>query len=195
MTELCELGKKWGTDKFILYTPFYHELLKDRRDIKKVLEFGIGSPEDLKDSLALVGAKGHTMGASLYMWRDYFPQAEIFALDYKEEKFVNEDRIHSFYCDQGSDASYEEAKKKIGDGFDLIIEDGGHYQHLQLTAMRNLMPLLKENGIYIMEDIGAPPHDWVNSNNIPYPHELKTFYRADIPNDRGRSAIVVLRKK
>lgn len=49
MTPLCELAKKYGTDKCSdvhNYTPVYYELLKDK-NFKKVLELGIGSIENL----------------------------------------------------------------------------------------------------------------------------------------------------
>lgn len=46
-TELCEIAYKYGTDKCPAvkhsYTPFYYQLLKDKRQsVKKVLELGVG---------------------------------------------------------------------------------------------------------------------------------------------------------
>ena len=71
MTRLCELAEKYGSDKtpsiFHGYTPFYDELLKDR-DVKRVLEIGIGNVACMNH------VKDYKPGASLRMWRDYFPK-------------------------------------------------------------------------------------------------------------------------
>src|ERR1700719_1450650 len=113
-TELCDLAVKYATDKCVWYTEFYHSLLKDRRDIKKVLEFGIGDEEDIRHSLSRVSMVPKMLGPSLHMWAEYFPEAQIYALDHDSKKFVQTDRIHSFYCDQGNSAFYAEAIKHIG---------------------------------------------------------------------------------
>ena len=71
ITPLCKIAFKYGTDKCPQvghnYTPFYYELLKDKRKtVKKVLEIGIGSPETMPG-----GPKHYQKGASLLMWRDF----------------------------------------------------------------------------------------------------------------------------
>src|SRR5208282_349396 len=102
-TELCKLAVKWCSDKTVTirhdYTPYYHELLRER-DIKKVLEIGIGYPE-LMDA----HNPGYKAGASLFMWQEYFPEAEIYALDIKSDILINEGRIKSFLCDQSDEVS------------------------------------------------------------------------------------------
>lgn len=191
-TDLCKLANKYGTDKAIFYTPFYHELLADRRDrIKKVLEMGIGYPECMRDSLARIGASDYTAGASLFMWREYFPNAEIYGLDNNPKSFVGSERIRSFYCDQGDAGSYVEAIRHVGAEFDLIIDDGCHVIEYQLMAMRMLMPLLRGDGIYIMEDISGD-YDALLSQ-IPYPHKLVRFSRTDLA-ESNTAAVVVIRK-
>jgi hypothetical protein len=192
MTELCELAIKWTTDKALFYTPFYHELLKDRRDIKKVLEFGIGYPEAMLDSLSRMNQSRYIIGASLFMWQEYFPEAQIYAFDNKPEIFINEGRIKSFYCDQSGKESFKEAINNIGGDFDLIIEDGSHVREHQILSMQMLMPLLKDDGIYIMEDIGKPYEELISQ--IPYPRELKKFSRTDLPDGQNTAAIVIIRK-
>lgn len=194
MTELCELAVKYKTDKCVFYTPYYDRLLKDRRNtVKKVLEFGIGGPEDITGSLARVGMTPQGNGPSLYMWRDYFPNAEIYALDYIPQKFVNEGRIHSFYCDQGDLSSYQKAIKHIGGDFDLIVEDGSHQGHHQIMSVQMLMPLLKPDGIYVMEDTGDGPHDGILDSISKYDYVVKHFRRDDLPNDRA--SVVIIRHK
>lgn len=36
--------------------------------------------------------------------------------------------------------------------FDLIVDDGGHKMHQQITSFRELWPKLKDRGLYIVED-------------------------------------------
>ena len=191
MTELCELARKWTTDKVIFYTPLYHELLKDRRDIKKVLEVGIGYPETMFRTIGRVGMTQYTTGASLYMWREYFPQAEIYALDNKPEIFINDDRIHSFYCDQTSEESFRQASEKIGKDFDLIVEDGSHVPEDQIRSVKMLLPLLKADGIYIVEDVN-PTYEFMEQ--LPKNAELHKFRREDLPSCSNTAAVVVIRK-
>lgn len=194
MTELCELAVKHGTDKCVYYTPFYHDLLKDRRDIKKVLEFGVGDLEDIRHSLSRVGMVPIKVGPSLFMWQDYFPQAQIYALDHDPKKFINEGRIQTFYCDQGDPDSYTEAIKHIGYDFDFIIEDGSHHALHQILSLQMLMPLLKRNGIYIMEDTGWGPVKQILEALSPYDYHIEHFHRADFPPTEAASCVVVRHK-
>src|SRR3989304_3769693 len=85
VTPLCKLALKYGTDKCPQlkhsYTPFYYQLLKDkRREIKKVLEMGIGFFPGMPEKKVFFDPglkRTYHMGASLYMWRDFFPNAQV----------------------------------------------------------------------------------------------------------------------
>jgi hypothetical protein len=190
MTELCQLAAKYGSDKAVYYTPYYSGLFAARRDIKKVLEFGIGYDcQIMRDNIARAGFTKYTNGASLHMWEDYFPEAQIYGLDIAPQSFVNEGRIHSFYCNQYDDASYVEAMQQIGGDFDLIIDDGDHTYDAQFKAICYLLPLVKKGGLYIVEDIG----DWGPElmANVPSPCELKTF--VDNQNEMYCARIIVIR--
>lgn len=37
--------------------------------------------------------------------------------------------------------------------FDLIVDDGGHKMHQQITSFRHLWPRLRDRGLYIVEDV------------------------------------------
>ena len=37
--------------------------------------------------------------------------------------------------------------------FDLIVDDGGHKMHQQITSFRHLWPQLRDRGLYIVEDV------------------------------------------
>ena len=174
-TELCELAEKHGTDKWFYYTSFYHELLKDRREkVKRVLELGIGSPATMLDSLSRMGITKYKTGASLFLWREYFPNAEIIGLDIDRSVLIHAEGIRSFWCDQRDPLTYPPFPWP----FDFIVEDGLHEKEAQLTAVKTLMPVLAPDGIYVMEDVGYLGHDERREflDEIPYPAELKEFH-------------------
>src|ERR1035437_10277184 len=149
MTILCELAKKYRTDKLSKhnYTPIYFDMLKDRREsTKRVLEIGIGNED--------YAAGGLAIGASLRMWEEFFPNAEIIGFDFDPKSMVNEGRILSVQCDQGSESSLKEAIAIVGEGtFDLIVDDGSHMPDHQMLTAQMLLPLLSPDGFYVIEDV------------------------------------------
>ncbi len=140
-TPLCKLAIKYGADKAPqlgkhTYTPYYYDLLnKKRRSIRKVLEIGIGE------------------GASLRMWRDFFPNAKIYGADYRAGSLIKENRIESILCDQRKGEHLVSLVKKIGSNIDLVIDDGSHRSRDQVFTCLTLMPLLKKQVVYVIEDV------------------------------------------
>jgi len=176
-TALCELAIKHGTDKwpFHHYTPHYHELFKNRRhEVKKVLEIGIGD-DSMKNTIP-----DYVYGASLRMWREYFSNAEIFGLDNNPNVLVQDDRIHSFLCDQGDALQLQGSVSVLGGGFDLIVDDGCHVPEVQALTARMLFPLLTPRGVYVIEDVWPYPCEvgWskepfgLRLSDIPYPAKI-----------------------
>lgn len=147
LTPLCELAKKFGTDKggwhLIAgetchnYCPTYHRLLGDRREtIKAVLEIGVN------------------YGGSLRMWEEYFPNARVVGLDSNAGCLFNEGRISCFAADQGSGESLEAALNLAAiPQYDLIVDDGSHEPNHQIFSANALQHRLAPNGLYIIEDI------------------------------------------
>lgn len=163
MTDLSELARKWTTDKALYYASFYEQLFKDRRlAVKRLLEFGIGYPELMLKPAARAGARTYICGASLFMWEEYFPNAEIYGVDMKPEILINSGRIHSFCADQSLEATLLDLIGKFelrGLRFDIIVDDGSHEPEDQIRTAKMCLKfgVLAEGGLYIIED--APPHD------------------------------------
>jgi len=154
-TELCRLGYFYGTDKCPqirhFYTEFYWKLLKDKREsIKKVLELGTGCFETMST------CPNYVTGASLYMWRDFFPNAQIYGFDILPQTVFKKDRIETFLCDGTSKEALTNLIKKTGSDIDLFIDDGSHNPRHQIFACLTLMPLFKRDVIYIIEDVRDP---------------------------------------
>jgi hypothetical protein len=152
MTPLCELALKYGTDKYPWYTPFYDSLLRDRRDsVRRVLEIGIGTPE------AMSHVPNYKPGASLRMWRDYFPEASIIGVDIDDRVMFREDRITTHF------RGYAPASLD----FDLIIDDGSHQAEDQIRDAKDLISRVMRGGYYIIEDVNDPK---ALSPYLPAPH-------------------------
>ncbi len=90
-------------------------------------------------------------GASLRMWQEYFPRAEIFGVDIREGCSQYEDeRIHIMQADL-SDVDAVMQLKDIRP--QIIIDDASHIVSHQLLALFTLFDALPSGGIYILEDL------------------------------------------
>jgi hypothetical protein len=150
-TPLCNLAYKYGTDKCPqikhTYTPYYYELWKAQRNkIKEVLELGIGPYKGRNPHL-------YSTGASLYMWRDFFPNAQIYGADIKASYLLADDRIQTFLCDETQEQDLINLIKSTGNDIDIFIDDGSHELADQIFCCQTLMPLLKKDITYVIEDV------------------------------------------
>ena len=156
MTKLCKIAYLYGTDKCPQishpYTPYYHKLFnKRRKEVKKVIEMGIGTAKYMQYT-----PDHYVTAASLYMWRDYFPNAQIYGADILPETMIEVERIQTFICDQTKKEDLEELIKKTGSDIDIFIDDGLHSMTTQINLCKTIMPMLKKDVIYIIEDVMRP---------------------------------------
>jgi hypothetical protein len=122
-----------------------------RLTVRKVFECGLGTGDGA--FAASMGPKARP-GASLLMWRDYFPNARIFGADIDRKVLFQEDRILTFFVDQTAPAMIEEMWRQIGeDDFDLIVDDGLHTAEAAETLFSGSFPKLRAGGIYVVEDM------------------------------------------
>jgi len=86
--------------------------------------------------------------------RDFFPSASIIGADIDTEILSTEDRIRTFYVDQTNEKSICELWKNLESvQFDLMIDDGLHTFEGGLTLLINLLHKLKDDGVYVIEDV------------------------------------------
>lgn len=155
--ELDRLINKYGSDKNLSkYNLIYSKLFKDiKLNVTSVLEIGVGSLTSESSSFA--GIKrfypNYSPGASLRAWRDYFPNAFIHGVDIGEDCLIEEERIKTFIF---SSTRHDKCLEHLFEyKYDIIIDDGDHQGLSQLLTFKNLIPLLKENGYYFIEDVGG----------------------------------------
>jgi hypothetical protein len=152
--DLDELMNKYGSDKTRNgYVPMYHSFLKHLRSKPiDLLEVGIGTMiPGAPSSMVGYSLPGYAPGGSLRAWRDYFPQGEIIGVDIQQDTQFVEERIQTFLADS---SSKEQLDGVLGSRmFDVIIDDGLHYDEVQVKTMENLWSRVHPGGYYIIEDV------------------------------------------
>jgi hypothetical protein len=145
---LTDLARQFGCDKYFRhsYMPTYEELLAKRK-VRRLLEVGIGFEGLMKEFVPF-----YVHGASLKMWSAYWPEAEIWACDIREDTLINEGNIRSVVCDQASPLALLDMIHNIGGCCDVIIDDGSHQFEHQVVSAVTLLPYVCKGGVYIIED-------------------------------------------
>ena len=126
-----------GVWKWRHYFPIYHHhLAKFVGHEAHVVEIGIYS------------------GGSLPMWRSYFgPGCQVYGVDIEPACTAHErEGVRVFIGDQ-ADPDFWERFVAAVPRIDVVIDDGGHEAHQQITSLRCLLPRMAMGGVYICEDI------------------------------------------
>ena len=119
-----------------------------------------------------VGGRHPTVGAhSLRMWKDYFPRAEIFSIDIRKKRGLEQPRIRIFQGSQNDPDFLNDFGSRYGP-FDLIIDDGSHNSQHVITSFTSLFPHLKDNGFYVIEDLffSFDPTNGGSADDLDSPH-------------------------
>ena len=136
--ELGKLAIEFNCDKHSRhnYCEFYEKIFKEYKNKPiSLLELGV------------------LRGASIRMWRKWFAEAELYGVDNGTDgqppqielpltTIVKADVQNISICDA--------LKWKQ---FDIIIDDADHHPYSQLKTAWNIWPLLKDEGIYVIEDV------------------------------------------
>jgi hypothetical protein len=129
---------KWGAHRYAQHYATHFQCFRKKR--LNILEIGVGGYDNPKYG-----------GESLRMWKNYFPKAMIYAIDIYEKSAHQEERIKIFQGSQANEAFLKDVCEKTGP-LDIIIDDGSHVNEHVITSFKVLFPLLKNGGIYAVED-------------------------------------------
>jgi hypothetical protein len=170
---LTQLVNSQKTDKDTVhsYLPLYEVLLKNKKfTCKNVIEVGVAE------------------GGSIKLWHDYFPNATIYGCDIREESFMwdqikNNNRIKLFPLTNAYEPTFVNQIKDVQ--FDFALDDGPHTLETMIQFINMYLPLMKEDGILIIEDI--PDINWLDTlcSIVPqeYKNNIKTY---DLRGNKNR---------
>jgi len=185
MNELTKIGKRYGTDKAgpqHNYTEVaYHGLLEPLRDKNiNLLELGVGDT-----------------GASVKMWKEYLPAANIILFDpffiTDEAVTVTPEELRNFGIkvykgNQLDRADLLNVALCESEKFDVIIDDASHLSDGMQISLATLFPYLKDGGIYIIEDLSsarsrdsrlAAVNAWLDGTTVDQSHK-KIYHQKEI---------------
>tara|TARA_Y100000389_G_scaffold201390_1_gene244009 strand:+ start:2137 stop:2823 length:687 start_codon:yes stop_codon:yes gene_type:complete len=132
---LIKIAKNYPTSKndhgFIKFYDEYFNSFKDKKI--NILEIGI------------------ERGDSLRLWREYFTNANICAIDLIDRN-INVNNTDILIGDQ-SDYSFLKKVTEKYHSFDIIIDDGSHQSKHIIASFNFLFPYLNDGGIYVVEDL------------------------------------------
>lgn len=162
---LHELCQKHGTDKGSLvnlirpwpehtFADIYTELFADHRfEIVRIFEMGIGTNNlSIPANMSGYGKPG----ASLRVWKEYFPNALVVGADIDRNTLFEEERILTFFVDQLRANSITKFWNELGiKDFDIIIDDGLHTEEAAICLFENSFNNLRSGGFYFIEDVTA----------------------------------------
>jgi hypothetical protein len=163
---LTEIANRLGTDKgtqhfeYHSYTETYQELFYPLKDEKiKMLEIGVADPR--------------FPGASIKMWTEFFSNIDFIGFDINQDcKKYEKENVQIFIGDQSVTEDLNQCVSEYGGDYDIIIDDGLHTHFHHIKSFEVLYPHLKENGLYVIEDLHAYDCDntieWFKEKNIPF---------------------------
>lgn len=129
---LHKIGEKHKTDKAIthFYCDNYEKYLSGLRDKEFVMwEIGVAG------------------GASMKMWREFFPNAKVYGID------NNPDCAGEgiFIGDQADEKFLGETLEKTGAPL-IVVDDSSHVGDLTIKTFEYLFPRISDGGLYFIED-------------------------------------------
>jgi hypothetical protein len=150
------------------YSVMFQQLGKDSN--LNVLEIGLGTNNPTL--VSTMGIHGRP-GASLYAFREYLPNSNIYGVDIDKTILFETDKIKTCYVDQLDIKTFDEMSKNFGNiKFDVIIDDGLHSIGANLNTLLFALNNLNDNGWIVIEDIHIINNwksiDFILSSNVNF---------------------------
>ena len=166
LTDFCD---NTLTDKNTIHSNLevYETLFQQKKfTAKQILEIGIGPIP-------------HQNGGSICMWSMYFPNADIHAcdvipIDHVNGYLINHPRVYLHTSNNAYNTNFVTntfLNKNMK--FDILIDDGMHSLGSMISFIRLYLPLLKDDGILVIEDV--QDIYWINHLREVTPNEYKPY--------------------
>jgi hypothetical protein len=160
------------------YLPLYQKLLINKKETaRNVLEIGIG---DFREK----------NGGSIKLWRDFFTNATIYALDILPidrviDELLNDDRVILYTSTNAYDNDFfitHFLNKNIK--CDFMLDDGPHTLESMKQFVNLYSQIMTDDGILIIEDVQSL--DWIDILKNEVPEHLKQFIKVyDLRSIKG----------
>ena len=177
MITLSDIVDNTRTDKNTAhsYLDLYDTLMRPKKDsATNILEIGI--------------AQG---GGSIKLWNDYFLNAKIYGLDIIPKDMIWQElyKLPRVTLHPSTDAyNINIIRNMFPDEtvkFDIVLDDGPHSLQSMVYFIKIFTPLLKDDGILIIEDV--QDYDWLEILTNVVPDELKKFVKTyDLRKNKDR---------
>jgi len=204
-TPLCEIMGRNKSDKGSIditkswhnYTTYYYYLFKDLKDKPlNIFELGIGSQKS--EFPNNMGENGRP-GASLYGWKEFFPNANIFGADIDRSILFKDERINTFYCDLRNPEVITSMWKstELPEVFDIIIDDGLHILDANITFFENSLDKLSPTGLFIIEDVASFNECYLHIHYLNSKYKNISIQHVSIPcpvNTNGDNNLIIIKK-
>jgi len=133
-----------------------HEILKPYHTDKGLNGFGLiyesyFSPLRDKEINFLEIGVSLWRGSSLRVFKEYFTKANVIGMDVNS--IIGWDESNNFFLGDQTVPDHLDRIIKKFKNFDVIIDDGSHFQWDITFSLNYLFPYLNSGGVYIIEDI------------------------------------------
>lgn len=151
---LDELLIEYGSDKATEHTRTYAK----PHGYSVVMEKYFAPLRDKCISFLEIGVGG---GESIRAWLDYFSKAEIVGIDFvKDTNVFNVPgkpyaRYTFSHGDQVDRTGWKCFVANHGSGWDVVLDDGGHFNDQIIITFEEMWPHVKSGGLYLIEDLGV----------------------------------------
>jgi len=175
-TDLCEIGRKFPTDK----SP-YNETDLSNHSYSGVYNLLFSN---IRYNDLLIAEIGILFNESIKGWRDYFKKSTIYGLEYDNNRLAdakndNLKNVHYKFIDvrdkKNMEICFKEITKKHNKKFDIILDDSVHDNegtYINIQKIEILYKFLNPGGFLIIEDILNN-----NKNELEYFSYLKEYKR------------------
>lgn len=164
--------KSTGHNYHILYSFILNTL--GVNNALNILEIGLGT-----NNPHLVSTMGYygKPGASLYAFREYLPNANIYGGDIDKDILFEADRIRTSYVNQLEIQTLYDMRTRWGNiTFDLIIDDGLHSIGANFNTLLFALDSVKQGGWIVIEDIHIK-ENWKSIDFILHStKKVKTYF-------------------